>query len=138
MTVTFAGREILAPGGHIMAENYGGSRNYTSAAEPLLNAESAEVRSYGNSQGSLNLPIGIDFRSEYEAIAYAMQAVQHAELQTVGELRFSIEDPEFGMAEYAWRAGVTSLEWSIQYIGHDESSRVRLQLNYSFTLGQML
>lgn len=140
MTVTFAGRELLAPGGHIMAENYGGSRSFTAAAEPLLNAEAASVRSYGNAQGSLTLPIGVDFHSEYEAIAYAMQAVRHAELQTVGELCLTVDDPDpkLGRVEYAWQAGISSLDWSIQYVGYDDSSRVRLQLNYSFTLGQMM
>lgn len=133
ITVTYAGRDILTPGGRLNAESYGGSRSFTTTTEPLLNASAVEVREYGNVQGSMTLPICIDCASEPEAIMKAMDAVAHAEQHAVGTLSFKV-----GEMENKWQAGIQSLEWSCQYVGYGDSSRVRLTLTYSFTLGKQL
>lgn len=130
ITANYAGRDILLPGQHLNAESYGGSRSFTTAPEPLLNAEAVSLRSYGNSQGTMTLPVCIDCESEPEAIRTAMEAVRFVDQNSTGQLVFRV-----GEEQYIWEAGISNLDWSIQYVGYGESSRVRLSLVYNFTLG---
>jgi hypothetical protein len=126
ISVTYADRDILLPGGHIAADSYGWSRNFTTTAEQLLDASSALVRSYGNAQGEFPLPICADFDSEPEAIQAAVEATKHAELYTTGTLRLAVGDKLI-----EWQAGVQNLSVLIQYM----PSSIRLTLTYNFTLG---
>lgn len=134
--ITYAGRDILAPGGYLAADSYGGSRAFTTAAEPLLEAASPAVRAYGNAQGSMNVPVCKDYPSEEDAIKAAFAAIKHAENHQEGELVFSV-----GEQTLRWAAGITGLQWRLNYTWcNTETSvgSVRLTLTYDFILGAEL
>ena len=134
--INYADRDILSPGGHLAAENYGGSRAFTTTAESLLEAASPAVRAYGNAQGSMSVPICQDFASEPEALEAAFAAEEHAEAHQEGVLSFTVGDKT-----RKWSAGVTGFNWSINYAWTSTpNSRgcVRLTLSYEFILGAKL
>lgn len=134
--VNYAGRDILAPGGYLAAESYGGSRAFTTTAESLLEAASPAVRSYGNAQGNMSVPICQDFPSEPEALEAAFAAEDYVERHQEGVLSVTIGDKT-----RKWNAGITSFNWSINYAwSSTENSKgcVRLTLSYEFVLGAKL
>lgn len=125
-TIEYAGEVLLQPGGHLNGQNYGGSRNFTTTAEDVVDAASPVIRSYGNAQGSMNFDVCIDFGSEDEAITEAMTRTHHLETHQSGVFKLKV-----GATVNAWQAGIQSSDWSISYT----VDTVRLTFSYSFVLG---
>lgn len=132
--VTYAGLDILEPGQHIAADEYGFSRTFTTTAEPIIGAQSQIVRAYGNAGGSFQLPICIDFASEPEAMAAALLRSDFVELNQIGVLSIQVEqetDENETSSTRSWKAGVQSIDCRLSYT----ANKVRLHVNYSFVLG---
>lgn len=129
ITIEYAGEVLLQPGGHINGQSYGGSRNFTTTAEDVVDAENPIIRSYGNAQGGMNFDVCIDFEDEGEAVAEAMQRVKHLEEHQTGVFSLTV-----GASQQRYEAGITSADWAISYM----VDTVRLTISYSFTLGKKL
>lgn len=130
ISASFAGKEILAAGQYIAATEYGFSRSYTTTAEPTIGAEAPTLRAYGNAQGNIQLPVAIDFASEAEALAAAMEYTNHAEQNQTGTFKLTV-----GNFSRTWQAGIQGIECSISY---SVANTVRLQIIYSFVLGEIV
>ena len=124
--VTYAGQDIFEPGQHLSATEYGFSRSFSTTAEPIIGAEAQTMRAYGNAQGSLNLPVSVDYASEPEAMAAALLRADHAEHNQTGVLTMSVDDKT-----RSWNAGIQSIECRLSYV----ANAVRLTVTYSFALG---
>ena len=129
---SYAEQDILAPGQYIAADSYGFSRNYTTAAEPIVDAAAPVIRSHGNAQGSLRLPVCVDLESEPAALAEAMRRTAFVEDNPVGTLILTVGEPNGEMCVSSWQAGVNSIDVSIAYSGKG----VRLTFTYEFVLGK--
>lgn len=129
ITIEYAGAMILQPGGHINGREYGGSRSYSTTAEDVVDAATPVIRAYGNAQGSINFDVCMDFDSEGQAVAEAMQRTQHLDEHQTGDFTLTVGET---MQKYA--AGITTVDWSISYT----VDTVRLTVSYNFTLGKKL
>jgi hypothetical protein len=128
--VTYAGQDILAPGQHIAADEYGFSRTFTTTAESIIDAKAQIIRAYGNAGGSFQLPVCIDCDSEPDAMAEALFRSDFVELNQTGVLSVQIEQNEDATAR-AWQAGVQGVECRLNYV----ANAVRLTVIYNFILG---
>ena len=126
ITIEYADEVLLQPGGHINGQDYGGSRNFTTTAEDVIDADSPVIRAYGNAQGNMNFDICVDFGSEDEAITEAMTRMHHLETHQSGVFKLKVGD-----TVNAWQAGIQSTDWRISYT----VDSVRLTFSYSFILG---
>ena len=129
ITIEYAGATILQPGGHINGQEYGGSRNFTTAAETVIDAASPVMRTFGNAQGSMSFDVCVDFESEGEAIAEAMSRMHHLESNQVGEFSLTVDN-----ISQRWKSGITSADWAISYT----ADAVRLIFSYNFTLAEVI
>lgn len=116
----------MQPGGHINGREYGGSRSYSTTAEDVVDAATPVIRAYGNAQGSMNFDVCVDFESEGEAVAEAMQRMQHLDEHQTGDFTLTV-----GESVQRYAAGIQSADWSISYT----VDTVRLTFSYSFILG---
>lgn len=132
ITASYAEQDILAPGQYIAADSYGFSRNYTTAAEPIVDAAAPVIRSHGNAQGSITLPVCVDVESEPAALAEAMRRIAFVESHPVGDLTLTIGEQGAEICIASWQAGVSAVSSSIAYSGRG----VRLTVTYEFVLGQ--
>jgi hypothetical protein len=126
ITIEYAGAMILQPGGHINGQEYGGSRSYSTTAEDVVDAATPTIRAYGNAQGSMNFDVCVDFESEGEAVAEAMQRMQHLDKNQTGDFTLTV-----GESVQRYAAGIQSADWTISYT----VDTVRLTFSYSFILG---
>lgn len=130
ISATYAGKKILAAGQYIAAAEYGCSRTYTTTAEPTIGAEAPTLRAYGNAQGNIQLPVAIDFASEAEALFAIMEYTNHTDQNQTGTLNLTI-----GNFSKTWHAGIQSIDCSVSY---SVANTVRLQIIYSFVLGEIV
>lgn len=125
-TIEYAGTEILSPGGHIAAQDFGMSRSFTTAADSLLDASSPAIRAYGNAQGACEFAVAIDFDTEEEALSEALERTAFLEAHQTGTLKLTV-----GSKLHAWQAGISGTDWKLSYT----PDSVRLIFSYSFILG---
>lgn len=126
ISATYAGQNILEPGQHIAASEYGFSRTFSTSVEAIIGAEAQTVRAYGNAHGSLQLPVSVDFASEPEALAAAIARTDFAEANQTGVLSLTVGD-----SARSWNAGLQSVDLRLTYA----ANKVRLNIVYSFVLG---
>lgn len=127
--VKYAGSSILSPGQHLAADSYSLRREYTTAAEPLLEAAAPDVRAHGNAQGNMTLPVCVNLASEPAAFREALSRLDFVEANQTGVLELTID----GVTR-RWQAGIQSIEPTFSYAGNG----VRLVVTYNIILGAAL
>ena len=128
ISLEYAEEVILKPGESMSGQEYGGSRSFTTAAEDIIDAASPTIRAYGNSQGSLNFAVCLDFESEPDAVREAVIRLRHLEENQKGTLRMNV-----GGIVQSWDAGILSADWKTSYT----VDSVRLVFSYNFVLGAL-
>lgn len=126
ITIEYAGEVLLQTGGHLNGQNYGGSREFSTTAEKVIDADNPVIRSYGNAQGGMSFETCEDFDSEENAVEQAMLRMSFLERNQSGVFVFTV-----GESVNAWEAGVQSVDWSVSYM----VDSVRLFFSYNFILG---
>lgn len=129
ISATYAGQNILEPGQHIAASEYGFSRTFSTSVEAIIGAEAQTVRAYGNAHGSLQLPVSVDFASEPEALVAAVNRADFAERNQTGVLALQVGD-----SVCSWNAGLQNIDIKLSYA----SNSVRLLIMYNFVLGAVI
>lgn len=133
ISASYAERVILSPGQYISGDSYELNRSFTTTAESIIGAAAPEIHSFGNASGELSFSVAQDFDAEDVAIAVALETTDFLEANPQGNLAFAV-----GSAARTWKAGVQRINSKIQYIGYEDSSRVRLTLTYNFVLGALV
>ena len=128
-TIYYAGTKIYdgSNKNNCLAELPAISRQYSTTAEQIVDAENPVIRAYGNAAGAMSVSVLIDFENEYAAFRNQMAWTDFAETHQKGQLYI-----DFGnRAETGWEAGLESFEVETIYV----PGAVRLNLRFSFILG---
>lgn len=135
ITVTYGGSIIYdgSSPAQSLAERFTLSRNYTTTAEPIVDADVPVLRAYGNASGSFPLTVHIDYGSEEDAFSAMMAWAAFADENQTGVLTVSVGALPDDIV-VRWDAGLEGLEIRTALFG----SSVRLSLAFSFILGRKI
>lgn len=103
------------------------SRQYSTSAEQIVDAEAPIIRAYGNAAGGMSVSVLLDFQNEYTAFRHQMAWTNFADSHQTGQLYIDYGNRE----EHGWEAGLESFEVETVYV----PGAVRLNLRFSFILG---
>lgn len=121
--VSYAGVVILGIGQRFGQDEFTCTKEYTTQAVPVLDADAPVLDSYGNAQGSTEFSVVLDFLTPEEALAEAMARQAHTDAHQTGVLSVRV-----GESVRTWAAGVQRFEARVSF----PSRGVRLTCSYAF------
>ena len=128
LTVTYAGRVIVAPGDYLSEDIQTFGLSFTTQADALLGAGRKFLRSHGNAEGSHEVATAEDLPTMEAAYERLLALSDFAEGQPTGDLMVQV-----GETRRVWKAGLSGIEARIQAtIGN----KVRLTVRWPFVLGE--
>lgn len=98
VSVTYAGRSVLAPGEYLEGTDFGGELDFGAEAVSCVGRARAVLVNNGNGSGSFELPVCKDFSSMDDALAHLLTAESWASENVRGTLR--MEAPGGVVQEY--------------------------------------
>lgn len=130
LTVTYAGRVLVAPGDYLSEDVTAFGLSFTTQAEGVLDASRKVLAAYGNAEGSHVLSTVTDLPTMEAAYEALLEFADFAESNQVGTLTVQV-----GGVSRSWKAGLSGLETQMQStIGN----KVRLSVRWPFVLGARL
>ena len=129
--VEYAGRVIYSGRNEAqsLSEFWTLSRQYSTEAAEVIDAVAPKIRAFGNASGDFPLSVCVDYDSEEDAFAAAIEWADWADQHNTGELVIRTGGKVFG-----WKAGVSGLNVSQSIT----PSWVRVTLAFSFLLGERI
>lgn len=128
LTVTYAGRVLVAPGDYLSEDVQTFGLSFTTQADALLGAGRKLLRSHGNAEGSHEVATAEDLPTMEAAYEKLLELSDFAESHPTGDLVVQV-----GETRRAWKAGLSGIEASFQ---GTIRSKVRLTVRWPFVLGE--